>query len=84
MDPAVSSCYAVEYGGKIHGGGRIVLTWQVSPDGRVRDVAVAESTFDSEVFEGCVTQAAKELKFPMAPGATEVVKAFNLRRAKKR
>ena len=78
MDAGVTGCYAVEFGGRKHGGGRIVVAIRVSRSGKIKRAEVAESTFGNATFEGCVADMARHLEFPGAKGETEVVKAYSL------
>jgi hypothetical protein len=78
MDAGVSGCYALEFAGKKHGGGRIVVAIRIARTGKIKRAVVSESTFANASFEGCVADMAGRLEFPVAKGETEVVKAYSL------
>ncbi len=78
MDAGVSGCYALEFAGRKHGGGRIVIALRVARTGKIKRAEVSESTFGNASFEGCVAAMARRLEFPVAKGETEVVKAYSL------
>jgi len=78
MDAGVSGCYALEFAGRKHGGGRIVIAIRVARSGKIKRAVVSESTFGNAAFEGCVADMARRLEFPVAKGETQVVKAYSL------
>jgi hypothetical protein len=78
MDAGVSGCYALEFAGRKHGGGRIVVALRVARTGKIKRAVVSESTFANASFEECVADMARRLEFPVAKGETEVVKAYSL------
>jgi TonB family protein len=50
----------------------VTLSWSVSADGSVDDVAVGESSFDSESVDDCVLAVARKVSFPASPARTQV------------
>lgn len=71
---AVSGCHVVGNGatGSERDAGAVTLSWWINPDGSVRDVQVANSSFDNAPFHECLVAVIKGLQFPSAPGATEI------------
>lgn len=69
---AVTGCHVVGFSGGPAHAGSVTLSWFINPDGSVRDVQVADSSFDSEEFHACLVTIVAGITFPHAPGSTEV------------
>lgn len=80
MQAAVRGCHAMEFGGQEQADGTLRLEWVILPSGAVDDVKIVDSTFESEVFAGCVLEKARQLEFPQATGPTAVSKPYTLHR----
>ena len=75
----VGGCHTIEFSGRAQRPGSILLDWVINPDGSVRRVDVAESSFVSSQFHSCVLTVARDLQFPAAVGKTEVSWRFRFR-----
>jgi hypothetical protein len=69
---AVSGCHVVEYSGQGAHSGSVTLTWSITPSGHVRDVEIAQTSFENASFHECLVSVIAGLEFPTAPGSTEV------------
>jgi TonB family protein len=76
---AVRGCHTIEYAGRDTSGGSMTVDLSINPDGAVDSVVVVESDFDSEPMQQCVVEVTRGLRFPEAPGATEVSWRFRFR-----
>jgi hypothetical protein len=70
--PAVSGCHVIGYSGGDAHSGSVTLTWSITPSGHVRDVEIAETSFNDASFHECVVAVIAGLEFPTAPGSTEI------------
>jgi hypothetical protein len=69
---AITGCHVVGYSGKTSSSGSVTLAWSIGPSGVVRDVHIAESSFDDSTFHDCLVSVIAGLEFPEAQGSTEV------------
>src|SRR5690606_31566120 len=77
--PAVNGCHAVQFSGADQSEGEIVVEWEITPGGRVKDPHVLSSTFESPEIERCVTEVTKSFEFPESGGSTDVSWKFKFR-----
>lgn len=77
---AVSGCYAITYGSD-EAPGVLTVGLQIAPDGSVRTAHVMDSSFADAAFHDCVIRVARDLRFPAAPGATEVAWRYRFGRS---
>jgi hypothetical protein len=69
---AITGCHVVGYSGQPSHSGSVTLSWSIGPSGTVRDVHVAESSFEDSTFHDCIASVIAGLDFPAAEGSTEV------------
>ena len=69
---AVRGCHTIEYSGRDSSGGTMTVDLAIAPDGSVESAIVVDSDFDSEPMQQCVVEVTRALRFPEAPGSTEV------------
>jgi hypothetical protein len=71
-ESAVTGCHVVGFSGQAAHSGAVTLTWRINPNGTVRDLKIADTTFDDSDFHHCILAVIEGLQFPAAPGSTEV------------
>jgi hypothetical protein len=54
--------------------GTVELAWTITPEGRVEDVAVVDSTIDDRFVPLCIAAEVQELEFPKVRTATRVAR----------
>ena len=62
--PRIHACYTQALKKNADRGGKIILTWQVAPDGRAGDIGVLSSSVLDADMEGCVKHALRKLDHP--------------------
>lgn len=73
---AFRGCHTLEYGGGQMVAGKLVLEWEINPDGSVDTAYVSDSSFDNEHLDQCVISVMKNISFPKSSGSTEVSWTF--------
>jgi TonB family protein len=81
---AVRGCHTLEYVGRgaeerAHTGGTVTVDLEINPDGTVASAEITESDFDSQPMHECVLDITRNLRFPTAPGSTELSWRFRFR-----
>jgi hypothetical protein len=65
-------CYDAELARDHELKGGITMTWWITPQGTVRDAAVAGSTMQSPNVESCIVAELQSWTFPTSEGPTHV------------
>lgn len=65
---AVQDCVS-RYGGS-NPRGRMLVSWEITEEGRAINVTSSESTVGNPTLEGCIVSSVRRLKFPAPEGGT--------------
>lgn len=68
MSNELSACYISRVGARSWLGGQVSMKWQLSADGEIRDVHVADSNLGAWPVEKCLLGVARKMKFSAPRG----------------
>lgn len=69
---SLGGCHTIQFSNGDEVGGAVTLAWKIRPDGSVSDANLVRSSFSNSAFHDCVLGIVRQMKFPPAPGSTEV------------
>ncbi|MFZ4405118.1 MAG: AgmX/PglI C-terminal domain-containing protein [Pseudobdellovibrionaceae bacterium] len=73
---AITNCYETALMSKKELEGRVVLKWQINPDGKVDTIAIKASSLNIPSLENCITDVVKGIIFPQAANRLSTVVTY--------